>query len=833
MIWLACCQGRTILTRVVYKHESGCRFHSQQVSGKHLAIRRLGEIQRTIEGWEGQDIGQSCSELIMEGTLARLGAEHRRHVFLFDGLMLCCTSIPSGGSALYCLEEKFLMCTVQVRDRHDADECRHAFELVPRDGGSVVFAAGSAEEKRSWMAALAPLQCCGVLERVLRLTALQEEEEEEEEEEEQLRLPCPETYRFAQPDSEENVVFEEDVLSKLGVPVVKAGTVLKLIERLTYHMYADPNFLRTFLTTYRSFCKPRELLALLMERFEIPEPRPMEADQMALENGDRPLSDELKRFRKEYVQPIQLRVLNVCRHWVEHHFYDFERDAELLKRLEEFIVMLRGKAMRKWVESIIKIIHRKKQAQVNGPSHNITYEIPPPPVLWHVCQPGQTEQFDLMTLHPVEIARQLTLLEFDLYRAVQPSELVGSVWTKEDKEINSPNLLRMIRHTTNLTLWFEKCIVETENLEERAAVMGRIIEILQVFQELNNFSGVLEVVSAMNSSPVYRLDHTFEQIPSRSRKILEEAVELSEDHYKKYLTKLRSINPPCVPFFGIYLTNILKTEEGNMDFLNRQGKELINFSKRRKVAEITGEIQQYQNQPYYLRVDHDIRMFFENLNPMGKMTEKDFVDYLFSKSLEIEPRNVRSLPRFPRRFSCPLRSPGVRTPPTRPSTARHPTPLLNEPRKVTCSRLPNRETDSSAFAPNSPWPPLTPPTSSIFHALQGPNSPCQSRSPSVSSMVSFKRSTEELPTPPPVPPRRPPHRPSEAAPTEPYLSKHLDCLPIVPPWETVRTSDIFLGSPLQLQPPPKGRRKESSQTLSPHPCSGPCLAHGTSRLSPH
>lgn len=38
--------------------------------------------------------------------------------------------------------------------------------------------------------------------------------------------------------------------------------------------------------------------------------------------------------------------------------------------------------------------------------------------------------------------------------------------------------------------------------------------------------------------------------------------------------------------------------------------------------------------------------FFENLNPMGNRSEKEFADYLFKMSLDIEPRNCRQAPRF-------------------------------------------------------------------------------------------------------------------------------------------------------------------------------------------
>ena len=186
------------------------------------------------------------------------------------------------------------------------------------------------------------------------------------------------------------------------------------------------------------------------------------------------------RFRREYQKPIQTKVFLVINHWVKHHFYDFVQEPPLLQRLKTFLsgrnarirlrndhlktckmlldAISRQEATEKEIEPSAALALIKEQNSDSGaetPSgkrkNGRTIVGNFPEILWHYAKKSEVENYDLLTLHPVEIGRQITLLHFQMYSNIKPVEIAAKTMKKEKQNIGSPALKKWINHNNSVS----------------------------------------------------------------------------------------------------------------------------------------------------------------------------------------------------------------------------------------------------------------------------------------------------------------------------------------------------------------------------------------------
>lgn len=80
---------------------------------------------------------------------------------------------------------------------------------------------------------------------------------------------------------------------------------------------------------------------------------------------------------------------------------------------------------------------------------------------------------------PKEVAEEITAMEEYLFTRIKPAELLNQAWTK-NAEKNAPNVLRATRWFDCLSLWTSNEVLLARTKQERARVITKLIEILQV-----------------------------------------------------------------------------------------------------------------------------------------------------------------------------------------------------------------------------------------------------------------------------------------------------------------------------------------------------------------
>ncbi|XP_040052920.1 rap guanine nucleotide exchange factor 1b isoform X13 [Gasterosteus aculeatus] len=232
------------------------------------------------------------------------------------------------------------------------------------------------------------------------------------------------------------------------------------------------------------------------------------------------------------------------------------------------------------------------------------------------------------TLHDFrshEIADQLTLLDAELFYKIEIPEVL--LWAKEQNEEKSPNLTQFTEHFNNMSYWVRSLIIQQEKAQDREKLLLKFIKIMKHLRKLNNFNSYLAILSALDSAPIRRLEWQ-----KQTSEGLEEYCTLidSSSSFRAYRAALAEVEPPCIPYLGLILQDLTFVHLGNPDLID--GK--VNFSKRWQQFNILDSMRRFQQVHYDLKRNEDIVCFFN-----------DFSDHLAEEalwelSLKIKPRNI-------------------------------------------------------------------------------------------------------------------------------------------------------------------------------------------------
>ncbi|KAL7672539.1 hypothetical protein ACOME3_007423 [Neoechinorhynchus agilis] len=437
-------------------------------------------------------------------------------------------------------------------------------------------------------------------------------------------------------------------------PVIRAATYERLIDIALTRKRPSLEVESILLLSYRNFLSVEQMVILVKKQF----------DQLVSECHSRLRNlsigdDELTVQRFNYCHylkkqhRIEQRLVGLIKLWLTRFFLNMEkRSPTFLKDLQCWLNQV-GACNQKFatielienIRSLKKIISGRRENyqyvdREYAPSY--VWSLSPPELEFIGCDDINNND-DLLLIHPIELARQITLYEFDWFRDLAADELLHKNWQRRNKSEVAPVITNLTRIWNSTSFWVRKVIMAAETDQKRIQFIVHFVDMASACLDLCNFSSFFSLTSGgLGFSAVRNLDHLWKKVPEHTKDRLSMFDAFYDDgHYRPYLNMLKSVEPPCIPFLPDYLTKVLKIEDGNPDFIEQPSPKprLINILKQRRLLILLDNIGTFQSTPYNLKKHNKIQEYFARLDPLNGMTVNQFEDYLYELKNMIEKRD--------------------------------------------------------------------------------------------------------------------------------------------------------------------------------------------------
>jgi len=260
---------------------------------------------------------------------------------------------------------------------------------------------------------------------------------------------------------------------------------------------------------------------------------------------------------------------------------------------------------------------------------------------------------DMILQYPANIvAEQLTLINFKLFKKLEPHDLMNQCWSKKKLQYRANHVLSLIQRSNRVSYWVATMILSQGKTSARAKMIEKLIDVCKGLDKLNNYDTLMAFVIGMRNSSITRLKKTLRKVTSAKLEMLKKYEKMmdAEGSHAAYRRTLEQASPPCIPFLGVSLSDLTFIEDGNPDEI----EGMVNFAKRTMMIDSVLNLQQYQN----------IQFKLERVQPLYAMLQQlPFLEYqeLYKISTLVEPRERKdsgthspspaSSPRISRRAS--------------------------------------------------------------------------------------------------------------------------------------------------------------------------------------
>jgi len=222
--------------------------------------------------------------------------------------------------------------------------------------------------------------------------------------------------------------------------------------------------------------------------------------------------------------------------------------------------------------------------------------------------PDSARKLELLAIPPVELARQITLLEFSMFQNVNALDLVKSS-TRE----RSPKIKALIQRFNRTSNWIATEILLCANVKKRASVIKHFILVAESLRELRNFNSLLEVTAGLNNASVQRLRKTWRLVPNKQVETFKSLEDLMDcrGNFARYRQTLASCDTPVFPYFGIFLRDCTFIDIGNESYV--QG-DYVNFEKMKLKGDVIRSFQRFQRSSYHFSAIHSLQNYLMNIS---------------------------------------------------------------------------------------------------------------------------------------------------------------------------------------------------------------------------